>query len=94
MTIREVQEKERTSSLHKEEALLNLLIWLKRNDPGTALFLLGDGQIKNSEIPESQNLNGVHLGAIVAAIFWLEFYDNKTDMIQSSKVKILDPLCY
>jgi len=68
-------------------------VWLKRNDPVTALFLLGDGQIKNSEIPESQNLNGVHLGAIVAASFWLEFHDNKTDKIQSSKEKTRDPLC-
>ncbi len=68
-------------------------VMLKRNDPVHDAFVFGDGQIKNSEIPESLALNGIHLGSIIAVGIWLEFFDiNET--VQRSEEKTLDPLSY
>ena len=69
----------------------NLNKLLDKDNPITETLQLRDDEVKNPDVPETQNLNGYHLGRIVAASIWLEF-DDMTGKVQRTREILLDPL--
>jgi hypothetical protein len=63
----------------------------KGNPPITVPIKLRDSEIVTPEFPESEKLSGYHLGRIIAASIWLEFYD-MTGKARRTREMILDPL--
>jgi hypothetical protein len=64
---------------------------LDKDNSITETFQLADDDIKTPAVPESENLEGYHLGRIVKASIWLEFFD-VAGRIQKTRPMTLDPL--
>ena len=77
-----------TSHLKVEELADGIL---DKDGPISRTITIRDDEIKNPEISETQSLEGYHLGKIVAARIWLDFYDVE-GQVQSTATKALDPL--
>jgi len=64
---------------------------LDKGNPITVPIKLRDDEIVTPDIPESEKLSGYHLGRIVVASIWLEFFD-MTGKARRTSEMILDPL--
>lgn len=64
---------------------------LDKGNPITVPIKIRDDEIVTPDIPESEKLSGYHLGRIVVASIWLEFYD-MTGKARRTSEMILDPL--
>jgi len=81
-------ESKPTNPYYKEEPVDG---YLYKDNPISKTITIRDDEIKNPEFPESEPLNGAHLGKIVAASILVSFYD-VNGRVQQTTPKVLDPL--